>query len=150
MHGIGRKRRRGGARSAPPTSISVIQTLQIDGNCSPSVQPQDRAGALARMIGDHIAPIEKNKIAREIVRRALADLPAHQRALLTLICVDGMTYKQTAELLDIPIDNVAERVARARQALDEQIALRSPPDLGHRTIPLGLARADTEGGGHSC
>jgi RNA polymerase sigma-70 factor (ECF subfamily) len=102
------------------------------------------------MTGNDSAPIEESKILREIVRRAMADLPGDQRALLMLICVDGMTYKQTAELLDIAVGTVAPRVARARQALDEQIALRSRPDVGHSTIQFGRARADAEGGGHSC
>jgi DNA-directed RNA polymerase specialized sigma24 family protein len=90
------------------------------------------------------------KVAPEIVRRALADLPAHQRTLLMLICVDGMTYKQAAELLDIAVGTVAARVARARKALDEQITLRSRPDVDRSIIRLGRARADADGGGHSC
>jgi RNA polymerase sigma factor (sigma-70 family) len=120
------------------------------GNRPGLAQPLDSLGATLKMTTDDSASVKHGKIAREVVRRALADLPGHQRALLMLVCVDRLTYRQAAELLDIAVGTVAARVARARQALDEQIALRSPPDLGHRTIPLGLARADTEGGGHSC
>jgi RNA polymerase sigma-70 factor, ECF subfamily len=102
------------------------------------------------MICDDSAPIGEGKITREIVRRALADLPEHQRTLLMLICVDRMTYRQTAELLDIAVGTVAARIARARQALDEQIALRSRLGVGYSVIQLDRARADAEGGGYSC
>jgi RNA polymerase sigma-70 factor (ECF subfamily) len=102
------------------------------------------------MIDNDGAPIRQRKIPRELVRRALADLPGHQRALLMLICVDGMTYKQAAELLGIAISTVAARVATARQTLSKQIAVRSGPDAGRSISEAELVHADAEGGGHSC
>ena len=41
----------------------------------------------------------------------------HQRSLLLLVAVEGFTYQEVADLLDIPIGTVMSRLSRARQAL---------------------------------
>ena len=94
--------------------------------------------------------ISERNITLAAVRHALAHLPKHQRRMLILICVDGMSYKATAELLDVSIGTMAARVAGAREALDEEIALRSRPDIGCLTTRLEPARADAERGECSC
>ncbi len=50
--------------------------------------------------------------------RAIANaLPDEQRMVLMLVCVEEMSYRETAELLDVPIGTVMSRLARARTAL---------------------------------
>lgn len=50
--------------------------------------------------------------------RAIANaLPDEQRMVLVLVCVEEMSYRETAELLDVPIGTVMSRLARARAAL---------------------------------
>lgn len=44
-------------------------------------------------------------------------LPEGQRAVLTLIAVEGLSYREVAEVLDIPIGTVTSRLVRAREAL---------------------------------
>lgn len=53
----------------------------------------------------------------EAVRAAMAELPAEQRAVLVLVCVEGQSYKEAAAALDIPIGTVMSRLARARAGL---------------------------------
>lgn len=48
---------------------------------------------------------------------AIEQLPEEQRALLTLIAVEGMTYQDVSLTLDIPIGTVMSRLSRARSAL---------------------------------
>lgn len=48
---------------------------------------------------------------------AMRALPEDQRALLTLVAVDGLSYREAAELLDIPIGTVMSRLSRARATL---------------------------------
>jgi RNA polymerase sigma-70 factor (ECF subfamily) len=69
------------------------------------------------------------------VRRALEKLPMEQRAALILICVDGMSYKEAAVILGIPIGTVTSRVARARQALHERLS-GSPVGDGSAPTPM--------------
>lgn len=48
---------------------------------------------------------------------AMMSLPEDQRAVLALIALEGMSYQQAAETLEIPIGTVMSRVARARRAI---------------------------------
>jgi len=78
--------------------------------------------AACEVTGNAGEAIDERSITPATVRRALVDLPEHQRIMLILICVDGMSYKEAAEVLDIPIGAMASRVAKAREALHKQIA----------------------------
>lgn len=55
---------------------------------------------------------------------AFVRLPTEQRALLMLVSVEGLSYREAAAVLGIPIGTVMSRLSRARQALramaDEQ------------------------------
>lgn len=48
---------------------------------------------------------------------AFARLSVEQRALLMLVSVEGLGYREAAEALGIPIGTVMSRLSRARQAL---------------------------------
>jgi RNA polymerase sigma-70 factor (ECF subfamily) len=50
-------------------------------------------------------------------RNAMARLPEDQRAVLTLVALDGMSYQEAAETLEIPIGTVMSRLSRARRAV---------------------------------
>ncbi|MCG8291733.1 MULTISPECIES: sigma-70 family RNA polymerase sigma factor [Pseudomonas] len=51
--------------------------------------------------------------------QTFARLSAEQRALLLLVSVEGLSYKEAAEALGIPIGTVMSRLSRARAALRE-------------------------------
>lgn len=53
--------------------------------------------------------------------RALETLPAEFRAVLTLVIVDGLSYRETADALGCPIGTVMSRLHRARAAMLEQL-----------------------------
>ena len=55
------------------------------------------------------------------VRRAMASLPEDQRAVLMLVCVEGLRYREVAEVLDIPEGTVMSRLSRARLALADKL-----------------------------
>jgi DNA-directed RNA polymerase specialized sigma24 family protein len=92
--------------------------------------------------------ISERDITLAAVRRALADLPKHQRRMLILICVDGMSYEGAAKVLDIPIGAMASRMARAREALHEQIASYSQAGVAGAGIPPMSAWAGMTRGEH--
>ncbi len=48
---------------------------------------------------------------------ALDSLPAEQRIALSLVAIDGRTYAEAAEVLEVPIGTIMSRVARARRNL---------------------------------
>jgi RNA polymerase sigma factor (sigma-70 family) len=51
------------------------------------------------------------------VDRAMATLPAEQREVIALVLVEGLAYREAADLLDIPIGTLTSRLTRGRQAL---------------------------------
>jgi RNA polymerase sigma-70 factor (ECF subfamily) len=50
-------------------------------------------------------------------RVALDELPEEQRVVIALVVLDGMSYQQTADILDVPVGTVMSRLARARAKL---------------------------------
>ena len=61
----------------------------------------------------------------EAVSAELAELPAEQRLALTLVAIDGKTYAEAADILDVPVGTIMSRIARARRNLVEQRGLRN-------------------------
>ncbi len=53
---------------------------------------------------------------------AIMKLPADQRAALTLIVQEGLSYKEVARILSFPAGTVAWRVWKARQSLRDMLA----------------------------
>ena len=51
------------------------------------------------------------------MRDAIAALPHEQRAVLALVALEGLSYKDAAAVLEIPIGTVMSRLARAREKL---------------------------------
>ena len=58
---------------------------------------------------------------REIaaVSAALEKLSTDQRLALTLVAIDGKTYAEAAEILEVPVGTIMSRIARARKHLVE-------------------------------
>ena len=51
------------------------------------------------------------------VQSAMGELPDDQRIVLSLIAIEGHSYRETAEMLDISIGTVMSRLSRARAKL---------------------------------
>jgi len=59
----------------------------------------------------------ERQLTLEAVDAALTQLPDEQRAIVALVCIEGVSYKEAAEIAGIPIGTVMSRLARARQTL---------------------------------
>jgi len=57
------------------------------------------------------------QISLREVNTAMDKLPDDQRSILALVAVQGMSYKEVADTLSIPLGTVMSRLARARVAL---------------------------------
>jgi RNA polymerase sigma-70 factor (ECF subfamily) len=51
------------------------------------------------------------------VQRALYCLPVEQREIVLLVCVEELSYQETASVLNVPIGTVMSRLSRAREHL---------------------------------
>lgn len=55
------------------------------------------------------------------VRQTIAQLPLGQRQVVILVDLEGCSYAEVGEALEIPIGTVMSRLCRARQALRERL-----------------------------
>jgi RNA polymerase sigma-70 factor (ECF subfamily) len=60
-----------------------------------------------------------NEITLGEVDKAMNKLPDDQRSIIALVAVQGMSYKEVAETLSLPMGTVMSRLARARVALSQ-------------------------------
>ena len=67
---------------------------------------------------------EANIFLGEVLSAAMG-LPQTQRTTLLLVYVDGQTYKEAAEILDIPVGTVMSRLSAARLRLNQIFAEES-------------------------
>lgn len=72
--------------------------------------------ALLETVADPRAASETAVAVRQIVD-AVERLPEPQRIALLLVSVDGLSYREAAYTLDIPIGTVMSRISRARKAI---------------------------------
>jgi RNA polymerase sigma-70 factor (ECF subfamily) len=63
------------------------------------------------------------------IARCLQRLPADQRAVLLLVVLEDMSYKEAAKVLDIPIGTVMSRLSRARSRLRELMEAGRPAPI---------------------
>lgn len=55
------------------------------------------------------------------VRLEIGTLPMGQRQVLTLVDLEGFSYAEAAEVLDVPVGTIMSRLNRARGALRERL-----------------------------
>jgi RNA polymerase sigma-70 factor (ECF subfamily) len=59
------------------------------------------------------------------VQSALQRLPAEQREAIGLVLVEGLSYREAAQVLAIPVGTLTSRLARGREALAAMLEGRS-------------------------
>jgi RNA polymerase sigma-70 factor (ECF subfamily) len=74
--------------------------------------------ALPEDSGEHpaVSPVDM-QTSMWSVSKAMSALPEDQRLAIALVLVEGMSYKEAAEVLEIPIGTLTSRLARGRTAL---------------------------------
>jgi RNA polymerase sigma-70 factor (ECF subfamily) len=61
------------------------------------------------------------RLILEVACRELRNLPEEQRSVLILVCIGGLSYREVAAALHIPMGTVMSRLARGRLALARRI-----------------------------
>lgn len=76
----------------------------------------------------HVSTNEQVIIDKLTVRAALGRLSRDHREILVLVDMAGFTYREAADLLDVPIGTVMSRISRARGILFDELSRdQSPP-----------------------
>jgi len=84
----------------------------VDIHDSPQADPVDSAAQT------------DDRLMLQSVQAAMATLPEDQRAVLHLVCVEGLSYAETAQTLGIPQGTVMSRLSRARRALGGKVGIK--------------------------
>lgn len=102
----------------------IIQTLWIDDRRrhrtrGTVIDPED-----AHLSDDgRAASLPEDRMMLDQTRRAMAELPEGQREVLALVAIEGLSYKDAADTLAIPVGTVMSRLSRAREALLPKLGL---------------------------
>lgn len=106
----------------------IMRNLWIDELRHRKLRRHDDIDTAQDVIGEDGQATADGRINLGAVRRAMSQLPVEQRTVLMLVCVDGMSYKEAAEVLGIPVGTIMSRLSRARQDLHERLAIRAGLD----------------------
>lgn len=104
----------------------IMRHRWIDELRARRVRRHDSMEAAEGVVGDDGEATAENRLMLASVRRCLHELSAEHRSVLMLVCVDGLSYRETAEILGVPIGTVMSRVSRARQDLHDKLIRRGP------------------------
>jgi RNA polymerase sigma-70 factor, ECF subfamily len=69
---------------------------------------------------------EQQLMYRQVVL-AVEALPEAQRVVMLLVAVEGLSYREAAEVLDVPIGTVMSRLSRARLSVGERFSVQHAP-----------------------
>jgi RNA polymerase sigma-70 factor, ECF subfamily len=100
----------------------IVQTIWIDQIRGRDVRKEDSDVPEERLGSDEPVRRVEARLALDEVRRAVGRLPPDQRTALLLVTVDGLSYKEAAAVVGVPVGTIMSRLARARIALQAQIA----------------------------
>jgi RNA polymerase sigma-70 factor (ECF subfamily) len=99
----------------------IVQTVWIDQLRAREVRKEDADVAEERLGTDAPVRTVEARLALAEVRRAVQLLPPDQRTTLMLVTVEGLSYKEAAEVVGVPVGTIMSRLARARIALQQHL-----------------------------
>lgn len=82
-------------------------------------------------------------LALEHVRGLVADLPEEQRSVLLLVGAEGFSYREAADILEVPIGTVTSRLARARRQILDRVQREKNPEINSLSEARDAERTGT-------
>jgi RNA polymerase sigma-70 factor (ECF subfamily) len=74
--------------------------------------------------GEHVGEASMERVIDRLsVDAALSRLPQDQRLAVSLVLVEGLSYKDAADVLEVPIGTLTSRLSRGREALQAMLQL---------------------------
>lgn len=101
----------------------ILRSIRIDraraeGRRGTQADPEELEHVSDQGLG---ARLVEDRLTLERVREAMTLLPEAQREVLALVCIEGYSYRDAAEVLGVPTGTVMSRLSRARQNLGEAL-----------------------------
>jgi RNA polymerase sigma-70 factor (ECF subfamily) len=114
--------------------LSILHNVHVDGIRSQH-SASIREHRVASFVETEEQPPQDHAVRLRQIRQAFFNLPEEQRAALSLVAVEGLSYQEAAETLGIPLGTLMSRIGRARARLRELEELPQP--RGHLRIVGG-------------
>lgn len=74
-------------------------------------------------LGEHVGDSSSEaQVTAMSVEAAMARLPEDQRIAVSLVLVEGLSYKEAAAVAEVPMGTLTSRLARAREALMQMLS----------------------------
>ncbi len=102
-----------------------MQTIWIDQIRARDVRKEEQEDAAEQFGSDLAVRQIEARIRLGEVKTALNGLPPEQRAALMLVTVEGLSYKEAAQIAQVPVGTIMSRLARARIALEARLSTGS-------------------------
>ena len=64
-----------------------------------------------------VSPSQQVSVELNNVMESLDYLPSEQREVLLLVALEGMTYEEVSDIMEIPVGTVRSRLSRARETM---------------------------------
>jgi RNA polymerase sigma-70 factor, ECF subfamily len=96
---------------------------------------------LAETVADRSASDPETHVLHQQIVAAVSRLPDAQRTVMLLVAVEGMSYREAASVLQVPIGTVMSRLARARLTIGEGLGTRSAQSSVQRCQTRIVSRA---------
>ncbi|PLW68043.1 RNA polymerase sigma factor [Pseudohalioglobus lutimaris] len=98
-------------------SYRVCKNVWIDELRSREVRQRYPATVVDEDVAHSTEAVAEGERELAAVSAALEQLPAEQRLALSLVAIEGKTYAEAAEILEVPVGTIMSRIARARKNL---------------------------------
>ncbi len=97
--------------------FQIVKTVWLNGRRSSTLRRAENIDDHTEAYSVDGRSLVEAKLTLSEVRAAFDALPDEQRQALFLVCVEGYTYVEAADLLAIPLGTVISRLTRGRAAL---------------------------------